>query len=63
MADYNHLDEFFDLHRQEVENPLIPKTSLFSEYVAYCNQRDYKHHTNLVHFSKAVKVKIQPTHH
>lgn len=57
MLDYKkqHLDEFFDLHRQDLEHSAIAKTTFFSDYVAYCNEHDYRHHTNLIQFSKAVE--------
>jgi hypothetical protein len=57
MIDHNsqHMDEFFDLHRQELGQTVVAKTSLFIDYVTYCNDKDYRHHSNLVQFCRAVQ--------
>jgi|GEM_PF-3054101 len=58
-----HIEEFFGLHSEELAASCIARTTLFSDYVAYCNERDYRHHSNLVEFCKAVDEQAHPTRH
>ncbi len=55
-----HIDEFCGLHRKELAQPALAKTGLFSDYVSFCNQKDYRHHSNLVQFCKELDA-FRPT--
>lgn len=59
----DHLDEFFNLHRQEVVEPVVPKTKLFIDYVTYCNDKDYRHHSNMVQFCRVVQAERKTVGH
>lgn len=48
--------EFIAIHRDDLKHPPVAKTSLFSDYVAYCHVHGYEHHTNLVQFCREIKV-------
>ncbi len=60
---YTHFDEFFNLHRQEVRQARVHKTKLFVDYVTYCNDKDYRHHSNMVQFCRVVQAKSIHTSH
>ena len=48
--------EFITIHREDLQHSPLAKTSLFSDYVTYCNEHGYKQHTNLVQFCREIKV-------
>lgn len=47
--------EFLTIHQNDLRHPPVAKTSLFSDYVTYCNEHGYKFHTNLVEFCREIK--------
>lgn len=54
--DVESVKEFIATHQVELQQEPVGITSLFSEYVVYCNGHGYDHHTNLVQFSREIKV-------
>jgi hypothetical protein len=48
----NSVREFIDLHHAELEDPSIARIGLFSDYVGYCHDKGYAHHSHLMHFCK-----------
>lgn len=51
-----HIDEFCNSYNMELSQPALAKMGLFSDYVQFCNLKDYRHHSNLVQFCKEVDV-------
>lgn len=50
------LKEFIAIHRSDLEHPPVATTSLFSDYVTYCNDHGYDRHTNLIQFCRQIKM-------
>jgi hypothetical protein len=50
-----NVKEFIAIHSDDLKHPPVAKTSLFSDYVAYCHVHGYKQHTNLVQFCREIR--------
>jgi len=46
--------EFINVHHDDLQRRLVVKTSLFSDYIGYCNVHGYEHHMNLIQFSRGI---------
>ncbi len=46
------LREFIALHEEELAGEGVGKTVLFGEYVTFCREHGYDHHSNLVQFCR-----------
>lgn len=48
--------EFIAVHHDDLQHQPVAKTSLFIDYIDYCNLHGYEQHTNLVQFCREIKV-------
>ena len=51
---FESIKEFIEVHQDKLRHPPVAKTPLFSDYVTYCNEHGYEHHTNLVQFCRVI---------
>ena len=53
---YENFKEFTDIHHDDLQlHHHVVRTSLFSDYVGYCNVHGYEHHMNLVQFCRGIE--------